>query len=97
MIKQIPGDIVSNASTNVSSGIHDSRTPKVGVYNDKISDLLPALGHQKQYSVAGSDMDPPYTKYGYCEAYNRANSRNRTSEAMSRALGFESNRYQGPA
>lgn len=89
--------MASNASTRVSSGIHDSRTPKVGIYNDKISDLLPALAHKKQYSVAGSDMDPPYTKYGYSDAQNSSNSRNRTSEAMSRALGFESNRYQGPA
>lgn len=89
--------MASDASTRVSSrgnaGI-DSYTPQID-YKQKLNQLLPQINHhKKQYSIQGENLDPPFTKYEYTPASARG-QRNQTSEAMSRALGFESNRYGG--
>ena len=90
--------MASDASTRVSSRGNQGGeyTPKINMdYKAKLN-LLPEISrHKKQYSIAGEQLDPPFNKYDYTPMSARGN-RNKTSEAMSRALGFESNRYGGP-
>ena len=97
-LRRQPTEMASDASTRVSSRGNQGGdyTPKINLdYKAKLNMLPEISGHKKQYSIAGEQLDPPFNHHGYTPMSARGN-RNRTSDAMSRALGFESNRYGGP-
>lgn len=65
--------MASDASTRVSSRGNvgmEIYTPKID-YKQKLNMILPQIGHKKQYSIQGEQLDPPFTKYEYTPASAR--------------------------